>query len=130
MFTELYLNNYVATHTGTYYFSVSVLAILKKNYTRLCQCLPQDYMKTINKIKQLLRLSDDVLSDLTNLPTADLINEKIIVLLMTVIQSDIDALQICDVMENLIDSKSSTIIELLRNGKFASTITHNSYVHH
>ena len=87
-------------------------------------------MKTINKIKQLLRLSDDVLSDLTNLPTANLINEKIIVLLMTVIQSDIDALQICDVMENLIDSKSSTIIELLRNGKFASTITHNSYVHH
>ena len=87
-------------------------------------------MKTINKIKQLLRLSDDVLSDLTNLPTADLINEKIIVLLMTVIQSDIDALQICDVMENLIDSKSSTIIELLRNGKSDSTITHNSYVHH
>ena len=114
-----------------YYFSVSVLAILKKNYTRLCQCLPQDYMKTINKLKQLLRLSDDVLSNLTDLPTADLINENIIVLLMTVIiQSDIDALQICDVMENLIDSKSSTIIELLRNGKFASTTTHNSYVHH
>ena len=88
-------------------------------------------MKTINKIKQLLRLSDDVLSTLTNQPTADLINENIIVLLMTVIQSDIEALQICDLMENLIDSKSSTVIELLRNGKFAATITYNiTYVHH
>ena len=87
-------------------------------------------MKTINKIKQLLRLSDDVLSNLTNLPTANLINENIIVFLITVIQSDIEALQICDVMENLIDSKSSIIIELLRNGKFAFIITHNSYVHH
>ena len=117
-------------HSYRHYFSVSVLTILKKNYTRLCQCLPQDYMKTINKIKQLLRLSDDVLSNLTNLPTADLINEKIIVLLITVIQSDIEALQICDLLENLIDSKSSTIIELLRNGKFAFIMTHNSYVHH
>ena len=88
-------------------------------------------MKTINKIKQLLRLSDDVLSNLTNLPTADLINENIIVFLITVIQSDIEALQICDLLENLIDSKSSTIIELLRNGKFAATIAYNnSYVHH
>ena len=89
-------------------------------------------MKTSNKIKQLLRLSDDVLSNLTDLPTADLINEEIIVLLMTVIiQSDIEALQYCDVMENLIDSKSSPIIELLRNGKFAATIAYNiSYVHH
>ena len=88
-------------------------------------------MKTINKIKQLLRLSDEVLSNLTNLPTADLINENIIVFLMTAIQSDIEALQICDLLENLIDSKSSTIIELLRNGKFAATIAYNiSYIHH
>ena len=83
-------------------------------------------MKTINKIKQLLRLSDDVLSNLTNLPTAALINENIIVLLMSGIQSDVDALQFCDIVENLIDSISSTDIELLRNGKFAATITHNT----
>ena len=82
-------------------------------------------MKTINKIKQLLRLSDDVLSNITDLPTVDLINENIIVLLMTCITLDTGALQFCDAMENLIDDKSSTDIELLRNGKFAATITHN-----
>ena len=83
-------------------------------------------MNTVNKIKQLLRLSDDVLSNLTNLPTADLINENIIVLLMTAIKSDIDALQFCDIMESLMDSKSSTDIEILRNGKFGAIIMHNS----
>ena len=81
-------------------------------------------MKTINKIKQLLRLSDDVLSNLTNLPTADLINENIVVFLMKGIKSDIDSLQFCDVMENLIDSRFSTDIELLRNGKFSATAQH------
>ena len=81
-------------------------------------------MKTINKIKQLLRLSDDVLSNLTNLPTADLINENNVVFLMKGNKSDIDSLQFCDVMENLIDSRFSTEIELLRNGKFAATAQH------
>ena len=83
-------------------------------------------MNTINKIKQLLRLSDDALSNLTNLPTADLINENIIVLLMTTIKSDIDALQFCDIMENLMDNKSSTDIEILRNGKFDAIIMHST----
>ena len=82
-------------------------------------------MNTINKIKQLLRLSDDVLSNLTNLPTADLINENIIVLLMTGIKSDIDALQFSDIMESLMDNKSSTDIEILRNGKFDAIIMHS-----
>ena len=84
-------------------------------------------MKTINKIKQLLRLSDDVLSNLTNLPTVHLINENIVVLLMRCITLDIGALQFCDVMENLIDDKSSTDIELLRNGKFAAAMYNMQY---
>ena len=80
-------------------------------------------MKTINKIKQLLRLSDDVLSRFINLSSVDLINETIIVYLMMLIQSDMDALQFCDVVENLIDNISSTIIKLLRNGNL---LLHNT----
>ena len=76
-------------------------------------------MMTLNKLKQLLRLPDDVLSELTNLPTVNVIDEAIILLLMSVIiKSDMDALQFCDVMENIVDSKSSKAhIEILRNGK-------------
>ena len=74
-------------------------------------------MKTINKLR-LLGFSDDVLSYFTNLPTTDVINDRIIAFLMiATIKSDIQALQFCDVMDNLVDSKSSkTHIEILRNG--------------
>ena len=75
-------------------------------------------MMTLNKLKQLLRLPDGVLSELTNLPTVNVINEAIISLLMTaIIKSDMDALEFCDIMENIVDSKSSKKQnEILRNG--------------
>ena len=96
-----------------------VLAVLKKNYTKLCHCLPQNYMKTINKLR-LLGFREDALSKLTHLPITDLINEVIVGFLMVAtIKSDVKALQFCDLMDNLVDSKSSqTHIEILRNGKY------------
>ena len=96
-----------------------VLAVLKKNYTRLCQCLPKDYMKTISKIQQLLESSDGLLSNIANLPTTDLINEAIIANLLISIPSDIAALQFCDLMEALTENKSSDIT-ILKNGKFTT----------
>ena len=74
-------------------------------------------MKTINKLR-LLGCPDYILSDFINLPTTDLINDTIVGILMVVtIKSDLQALQFCDVMNNLVDSKSSeTHIEILRNG--------------
>ena len=73
-------------------------------------------MKTINKLKEVMEVPSD-LSGLTNLPMADLFNEKIIASLMIEMQSDIHALQFCDIMESLVDSRSSiTDIETLRNG--------------
>lgn len=93
-----------------------VLTVLKKNYTMLCCTLPQEFKQTIFKMKQLLRGHDDVLNKLTDLPTVDLINEKIIEILMLLIKSDTDAINFCDVMENLVNSESSTAtIEALRN---------------
>ena len=107
-----YIHNYII------FFWFIVLAVLKKNYIRLCHCLPQDYMRTISKLQRLPQTCID-LSNLTDLPTVDLINEKLVGFLMTVIQSDMDALQFCDIMENLVDCNSSTTdIEILRNGIF------------
>ena len=74
-------------------------------------------MMTINRLKQLLRRQDDALSKLTKLPTGYDINEAIVSLIMMTIKSDMDALKFCDVMEKLVDSKSSKAhIEILRNG--------------
>ena len=70
---------------------------------------------TIDKIKEILMLPDELLSSLTDPPMVDLINEKIIVSLMLSIKLDMGALVFCDLMEQLIDSRSSDI-EMIRNG--------------
>ena len=116
--TYVLFPNYI--HSSSYYlfyYYYLVLAVLKKNYTRLCHCLPQDYMKTIDKLRQRLTPSDNELSKLTDLPSADVVNEKVIASLITALQSDMAGLQFCDILEYLIDSESSlTAIEALRNG--------------
>ena len=74
-------------------------------------------MMTVNKLKQIVILPDAFLSYLTNLSTVNAINETITALLMTAIKSDMGALQFCDIMENIVDSRSSKAqVELLRNG--------------
>ena len=94
-----------------------VVAVLKENYTRLCQSLPKDYMKTINKMTQLIKIPDYALSSLTNSPTVDYANERIILFMLKAIHSEVDALQFCDVIEMLVDNESSqTFVEVLRNG--------------
>jgi len=99
------------------FYTFVVLTVLKKNYTRLCHCLPKDYKKTINIIREIQRLPDDALNDVTNLPTVDLINEAIIVTLIISIRADLGSLSFCDIMEILVDSEhSKTAIRTLRNG--------------
>ena len=125
----------IGTYSSYYWLLYLVLAVLKKNYTRLCHCLPQDYMMTLNKLKQLVKLSDDFLSKLTDQPTVDLINQKIIASLVISIKSDTDALQLCDIMENIVDNKSSkSHVELLRNGnsceiKLPKYVCRYTYLH-
>ena len=94
-----------------------VLAVLKKNYTRLCNCLSQDYMMTLNKLKQTVTLPDSILSIIISLPTVNAINEAIISTVMAAIKTDMGALFFCDVMEKIVDSKSSkAYVQLLRKG--------------
>jgi len=74
-------------------------------------------MKTINKMKQQLKVPDSILNKLTNLPTVDLINETIVGFLIINIESNILTLQFCDFMEILVDCEhSKAVIEIIRNG--------------
>lgn len=74
-------------------------------------------MTTIDKMKQLLRPPDEFLNNLTDQPTVELINEKIITSLIIGIKADVGALQFCDVLEDLVNGESSTTdIEAVRNG--------------
>ena len=101
-----------------------VLPVLKKNYARLCHCLPQDYVKTVHKLKQLIpEVSADYLAWLRTLPSTDLINEAIIGNVMCAIRADYGVFEFCDVIENLCDEVTSrNLIGALRNGKLTSYI--------
>ena len=100
-----------------------VFTVLKKNYTKLWQCLPQDYMKTVVKLQELRVVgpSSDKLSYLINLPTVDLINENILANLIILIKADTQAIKFCDIMEYLVDASSQVHIEILRNGNVVNT---------
>ena len=94
-----------------------VLILLKKYYTKLWRSLPEDYMNTVTKMKHLITLPDGIINYFNELPTINLINERIIGFLMSRIKSDADAVEFCDIVEKLVNSKSSTIdIEAFRNG--------------
>ena len=74
-------------------------------------------MKTISKLR-LLGCPDDMLNEIADLPTTDLVNDAIVGCVLTeIVQSDVQALQLCEVMNDLIDDESSkAYIETLRNG--------------
>ena len=100
-------------------FFNAVLPILKENFTRLCQCLPQDYMETVDKLKQPLPgVPVHYLDWLREFLSTELNNEAIIGNVMCGIEADDDVFVFCDFMEKLCDEVTSkNIIEILRNGK-------------
>ena len=108
-----------------------VLAMLKRNYTRLCHCLPQDYMKTINKLKEILSPPDEYVQKWIDIAAANLFNETVVGMLMATIETDAYALNFCDIMETLCDNESSrTHIEMFRKGNFITIIRNTIvYVH-
>jgi len=107
-------------------FFQTVLSILKKNFTRLCQCLPHDYVKTVDKLKPPMPgVPNKYLDWLKTFPSShELSNEAIIGNIMCEIEADDDTFIFCDLMEKLSDeSASKNIVEPLRNGKLTNDIT-------
>jgi len=93
---------------------VSVLAILKKHYTKFIHCLPQDGMKTMDKIRQL-GIPDDFLNYLKIEPS--LINATIIFAIMRIIKKENDVLKFLDLMEIVCENDASKgLISTIRNG--------------
>ena len=83
-------------------FYFTVVAVFKKNYTRLCNCLPRDHMKTVDKIKQQFNCDDDFLDSIRNKA-----NEMMICFLISRMKSDYDAMNFCNYMEILVDDEAS-----------------------
>ena len=110
-------------------------SIVDTFFSPLCDCLPQDYQSTIEKLKsfpqfvgsehqhQLRSLIPATLTDI------DVINEKILTFLVMNLCYDTNSggiTRLCDVMEQLIEfSESSSCIQEIRCGMYYAASSHH-----
>ena len=97
---------------------IAVISVLKKNCTRLCECLPTDYKSTISKLQQFVVLSEEQLQQISQHTSSEIINMIIIGLLVEPLQSDVEILKVCDILEGVVTSATSkSFIQNLKYGK-------------
>ena len=84
------------------------LPIVKKYYVKLCNCLPPNYKKTIQKLRHLTDLSEEdviLILDMTEGQPIDpiAVNQRIIMNLLIKCQTYTDLLTACTTLEELVD---------------------------
>jgi len=107
------------------FFVLSDQAILDQYFPLLCNCLPDNYQSTLDKLKSVPQLSNDDHQELAIMISssrdAKLVNEKIITFLIVklcYIGSSDSLVGLCDVMDNLIDCEElSVCLQQVRNGE-------------
>ena len=99
---------------------LTVLAILKKNYTRLCKCLPQDCKKTVQTLKQMYGGSAYILDSALTFGSTEVINEAIMCPIFAGIRTENDVFTFCEVMKKIVDSPSSQ--------QFIDDLQHGTYI--
>ena len=95
-------------------------------YRRLYHCLPQDFEKTIGKLKKLiLGVPDNHLDQLRALPSTENINEGILITIMLcALNTDNDVFEFCDIMITMSDEIAlKNLIDALFNGELTSDIS-------
>ena len=94
-----------------------VKAVLKKNFGRLCECLPQDCKKTIGEMQKTLPGPDYMFSKMAQIQNPRMANEMIIFQLLMAMKSDIYCLAFCDILKTLVDCEASRqLIHSVRQG--------------
>ena len=106
-------------------FVITVLGVLKKHCSKLCQCLPEDYMRTLDRIKRRASVPEGLIQQLTALPTAKQVNHHIIAAMLRPLTNEAGVLGFCDIMESVLeDDQSKAFIESVRNGMFVLSFKH------
>ena len=92
--------------------------MVRKNFAKLCHCLPQDYKETIRRIKRTSVVQEGLMVELAMLPTPELANCRILAAMIRPLREELHLVGLCDSLKDLVDSpESKTLIETLRNGK-------------
>ena len=100
--------------------------MIKKHYLKLCSCLPPNYKKTIQKLRNLTDLSEEDVILILNLtegqPTDPVaINQRIVMHLLMNCQSHSDLLTVCSVLEELVEPLEQKNVHDLHRGKIIYT---------
>jgi len=94
------------------------LAILRKHFTKLCACLPDDYKQTISRIKRTSVVPEGLVHQLALLPTAKEANCTILAAMIRPLGEEAHLVGFCELVKSLVDSpESKTFIETMKNGK-------------
>lgn len=109
-------------------------SIVDAFFSPLCDCLPQDYQSTIEKLKSFQQFADvEQQRQLESLIPAALtdisaINEKILTFLVMNLCYDASSggiTRLCDIMEQLIEfSESTSCVQEIRCGMYVRTYVH------
>jgi len=94
-----------------------VAAVLRQNFEGLCNCLPQDHLVTVTRLRQQGLVVGTLQQDLDRLSSTDARNEMIIAILIGIIPGEVQVLKFCDCLEDLTDNDTSKeFIHNLRSG--------------
>ena len=103
-------------------YVTTVLAILKRHCPRLCNCLSEDYMKTLDRIRLRATVPEGLVHQLTTLPFPKQVNHHIIAAMLRPLTNVAGVLGFCDIMESVLDDEQSRgLVEGIRNGVFYNT---------
>ena len=96
--------------------------MFKKHYLKLCSCLPPNYKKTIQKLRNLTDLSEEdviLILDLTEGQPIDpvAVNQRIVMHLLMNCQCHSDLLAVCSVLEELVEPIEQKCVHDLHRGK-------------
>lgn len=94
------------------------ITVLRKNFTQLCHCLPQSYEQTIDRLKKTKIIPEGMMHKLSVSPNFELANATILGGLIRPLRQEVEMLEFCDTVEDLIDDvESIRFINKLRDGK-------------
>lgn len=105
-------------YTVYLYISFIAVAVLRKNFTKLCHCLPHNYKITISRIGQTAILPEGLMPHLAKMPTLEVVNCQILAGMIAPLQTEVHLIGFCDWVKRLVDDgEPKTFIDNLKSGR-------------
>ena len=90
--------------------------MLKKYYSNLLKCLPDDYMTSLEKLSSVFKLTDQIVNNIVSCQSTKDSNKKILDVLIFPLKDEY-LLKFCDCMEMLATPNMKAVVHALRDGK-------------